>query len=410
MEEGTKRTVPITLEELQLEIYHPPPSDHPLFADPSSPGPASLSFVPWTIQQPMEKSNHDNVARPPASGQPLHPPSYPIASYLDLRRKQNLAWACDRLNKGNEQFYLDSTKADQFYSEGLNLVPDHIDLLVAQAKLWIQRRQRPQAGKVQLQSRVLHLDPNHKEAKELLNRMERQEAARRSVAPKRLPQTRETSVYQDVLMERNLALDSLNLLEDEVEVKIESITSSRRDRKDSKKKKKKSKSRKDYSSRKKRDKKKRRRKRRREDSSSDEDDESSTSDEESTHANDNNGESRRDRSRGRDGHRRHHKRKRHRRRQDSNESNSLSDDSEVAEVAPKAATGGASCNGDANEEKDDDQPSSVQDSKHSSRRHHKRRRSSHKSSNKHKLNTLHGSSDTTPMAKEDDKTPCANSD
>lgn len=341
---------PITLEELQLKIYHPPPSstrlwfgrgeisDNPNESSAVVSNP-SLSFIPWTLQQSTNKRKN---APSKKCDDDDDPSSFPTISYLDLRRQQNCAWADDRLSKGNEQFYLDPIKADTLYQEGLDLVHDHIELLVAQGKLWMLRRNRPQAAKTQLQQ-CLRMDPGHKAAKELLDRLERQDAARRGGAPKRLiPQTRESSsAFQNALMERNLAMDSTSLLdvgkEEELDEERSADSSSghKDTNKQKKKKKRKSKNTSKYS-KKKHDKKKRRKRKRYYYSSSDDD--SSRSDQSSSvdDLDDKNSDRGSSTGRRRERQRKKRKRKRRRRRHDSDLS---SDSDEVAVAEPTSSPG-----------------------------------------------------------------------
>lgn len=266
MEEKAKSTPAqepdfISLEELRVRIHHPPPADNPYFHDPRTEN--SLSSIPWTFRQSV--TIHTDERRRGSSHK------FPDFSYLDLRRHQNRAWANDRLAKGNDEYYLNAEKADSFYQEGIDLVPDHVDLLVAQAKLWLLRRNRPMAAKRQLEE-ALQYDPTHPQATELMAFFDRHEKARRGVEVKRSkPQMRESSAYQDVLMERNLAIESASEVlakggdDDDNDDSVASDHSSRRRRsKKNKKRKRKKKSKKS----KKDSKKRRKRRRRRYDSSS----------------------------------------------------------------------------------------------------------------------------------------------
>lgn len=389
IKEKQEEAPPITLKELQLKIYHPPPSNFRFVEgsgtcitrniNGSSGNDAvskSLSSIPWTLRQ-----SANDGASIASGGSSL---SFPTTSYLDLRRQQNRAWADDRLSKGNEQFYLDPVKADSLYQEGIDLVSDHVELLVAQAKLWMQRRSRPQAAKAQLQE-CLHLDPNHVVAKDLLRRLEQQDASRRGVlvAPnKRLPQTLESSsAFQDVLMERNLAMDT-SLVDTEKELDEESSAASS-ERKDSRKKKKKKKRKSKKKSKHRHNmkhEKKRRRKRKRYDysSSSTEDDASSNSSEESD-AESSGDSDRRDGSTDRRRERRRkHKRKRPRRRRHDSD---LSGSDSVVEVEPTLSpsiqdgqrNGGVQVEGGLD-------PNGFEDSSMK----HNRQEASHLKSNKHK--------------------------
>lgn len=203
MEENESSSqTPITWDELRLRIHHPPSINNTPTVREVHPE-TSLSYIPWTVRQSIKLCADDEVPSSLSSSDR----KFPAFSYLDLRRHQNRAWANDRLTKGNEQYYLNPEQADKFYQEGIDLVPDHVDLLVAQAKLWMMRRSRPNGAKIQLQE-ALQFDATHAEAHELMTRLERHEAARREILVSRQhqPQTRESSVYQDVLMERNLAM------------------------------------------------------------------------------------------------------------------------------------------------------------------------------------------------------------
>jgi hypothetical protein len=380
MEEETKekqQSPPITFEELKLRLYHPPPSNPRLFGgvvianDGSSTIAHSLSYIPWTLRQSATNATTSEDA------------SFPTTSYLDLRRQQNRAWANDRLLKGNEQFYLDPINADSLYQEGLDLVPDHIELLVAQAKLWMQRRNRPQAAKAQLQQ-CLQLDPDHKAAKELLDRLERLDASRRGVAPKRLQQTtlESSSAFQDALMERNLAMDT-SLLDAEDELDEHSAASS--GRKDAKKKKKKKrKSKKKSKHRKKHDKKRRRKRKRYDDSSTD--DSSSSSDESDVDSLEDNNSDRNGSTGKRRERDRKHKRKRRRRRHDSDISGS---DSGV-DVEPTSSP----CI------RDDDRNGDTEDG---SKQHNRQEYSNHKSNNKHKKRSRKDSQDEMSLSDHESK-------
>jgi hypothetical protein len=138
--------------------------------------------------------------------------SFPLVSYLDLRRHQNVAWANDRLQEGNELVFCDPAKAERLFQQGLDLVPDHADLLVAYGTVLAQTIKRRPLAILKLNC-ALEIDPNHVGAKEQLERVQLQHQSllrRRHERNNVVPVARESSVYQDVLMERSLAaLDSL---------------------------------------------------------------------------------------------------------------------------------------------------------------------------------------------------------
>jgi len=282
-ESSQRRTNPISLEELLIQIHHPTPTTTTTTTtedDPSNQrlqnisAEESLSHIPWTIQQSVQLLS-DTITTPPttttsttSSGeQPVASTSssssshrkFPSISYLDLRRHQNRTWADKCLRKGNDQYYVNPEQAEKFYQEGLELVPDHIELLIAQAKVWYVRRRRPTAAKRQLQE-VIQLDQTHQGAKDLLRLMERHEAAQKgdggggvtASRPQPLPtltsHSRASSAYQDVLMERNLAMEmtTTETIQETDDQSTSSDSSSRQrsrrhKKKDKKKKKKKSK-------------------------------------------------------------------------------------------------------------------------------------------------------------------------
>ena len=259
MEENESFQNPISLEELQLLIHHPSSSR----ATTNNEDPVtSLSHIPWTFQQSIQITSEEPTSSTSSD-------KFPAFSYLDLRRHQNRAWANDRLLKGNEQYYLNPEQADKLYQEGIDLVPDHVDLLVAQAKLWLMRRSRLDAAKLQLKI-ALDLDATHADANHWMNRLERHEAAiaaarRGDVGANHQAQTRNSTAYQNVLMERNLLLASQHNDEEKAGTDASSSSSSSHRRS---KRQKKTKQKKKPGKHKKESKNKGRKRRRRYDSSS----------------------------------------------------------------------------------------------------------------------------------------------
>lgn len=175
---------------------------------------ASLSHIPWVLKQQQPQLKEFSNASATLDGnlyKAANGCSFPEFSYLDLRRRQNTAWANDRLQEGNELFFSDPGKAESLFKQGLDLVPDHVDLLVGYAKFLAQTtKRRPLA--IQKLERALEIDPNHEPAKEQLTRVQMQLQAllrRQKQQNNIVPAVRESSVFQDVLMERSLASDSL---------------------------------------------------------------------------------------------------------------------------------------------------------------------------------------------------------
>ena len=262
-------STPISLEDLILQLHvHPSALNDAAIYDDHSPPESSLSCIPWKLvvrgsstpgalpssgptRQPLEspgaveaspsKASSESVPNPdsvnpssiPVVGDDGSPSiRFPSYSYLDLRRRQNEAWANQRLEEGNKVCFVDPTKAEELYEQGLELVPDHVELLVAQAKLWSHpsvARVHPEKvaeAVAQLRDVVSRLDPGHKAARQHLERMEqhltRQQqnlGGNRSggvgggIIPGIVSKKKGLSValesssaYQDALMERNLAI------------------------------------------------------------------------------------------------------------------------------------------------------------------------------------------------------------
>jgi tetratricopeptide (TPR) repeat protein len=181
----------ISLNELSRRLFSayeiPKPSGDE--ADPSDP---SLSYIAWTLKQENVVNNDESSS------------SFPPFSYLDLRRQQNTAWATDRLTEGNAILFEDPRKAENLYKQGLDLVADHVELLVGYGKLLAQTKRRPLAlAKFQ---RALEVDPDCISAKENLERARQHEILLRQESRKvAAPVLRESSAFQDVLLERSLA-------------------------------------------------------------------------------------------------------------------------------------------------------------------------------------------------------------
>ena len=210
----------ISLDELSRRLFSPyeipkPSGDE---ADPSDP---SLSYITWKLKQ-ENVVNNDGLS-----------PSFPLFSYLDLRRQQNTAWATDRLTEGNAILFEDPRKAESLYKQGLDLVPDHVELLVGYGKLLAQTKRRPLAlAKFQ---HALEVDPDCISAKENLERGRQHEILLRQESRKvAAPVLRESSAFQDVLLERSLAQEAP--VEEEQEVTEEELREDERKHKKRRKK------------------------------------------------------------------------------------------------------------------------------------------------------------------------------
>mmetsp|Transcript_22260 Transcript_22260/g.55126 ORF Transcript_22260/g.55126 Transcript_22260/m.55126 type:complete len:317 (+) Transcript_22260:254-1204(+) len=170
---------------------------------------SSLSVIPWELCLKDETSSSALQAAAavsndskPAANQAL---SFPSTSYLDLRRHQNLKFADDQCSKANPSAW----------KQALQLVPDHVPSLVGYGKFCLQNNKLEQAE--QLLKDALSMDPNHSLARRLLSELneKRHQTNRHKpyTAASRLPnhvtskpnlKTRESSAYQDALLERQL--------------------------------------------------------------------------------------------------------------------------------------------------------------------------------------------------------------
>jgi tetratricopeptide (TPR) repeat protein len=219
-EKQSKAAPYISLNELSRRLFSPyeipkPSGDEAEASDPS------LSYIAWKLKQENDANNDESSS------------SFPLFSYLDLRRQQNTAWATDRLIEGNAILFEDPHKAENLYKQGLDLVPDHVELLVGYGKLLAQTKRRPLAiAKFQ---RALEVDPNCISAKEHLERVRQHEILLRQDSRKvAAPVLRASSAFQDVLLERSLAQETP--VEEELEVNEEELREDERKHKKRRKK------------------------------------------------------------------------------------------------------------------------------------------------------------------------------
>ena len=193
-----------------------------------------LSHVPWRLK---------SISKQDSNARAL--PQLPTYNYLDLRRQQNEAWAAGRLKEGNSLIFQDPQQAESLFKQGLDLVPSHVNLLIAYGKL-LARTQRFSQATVKLQ-RALELDPECAHAKESLNRVTLQSKAfLQQSLRKQAPTTavaRESAIYSDVMFERSLRENSAtrqeDLEEDAQAANDETVESTRDDRAKRKKQRKK---------------------------------------------------------------------------------------------------------------------------------------------------------------------------
>lgn len=248
-------------------LYHS--DDGRLKAAPES----SLSYIPWRLKIADDDVSDDKPVdgnRPsetePSTAEATAVLKFPAWTYLDLRRRQNNSWASDRLKEGNELLFINPTKAETKFLEGLDLVPDHVDTLAAYAKLLMTNNDFSSAeSKLKL---ALETDPDHKQAQKvqlelnrkkegrirMLQQQQRQKELLRNVPTRDFLTSRNiqvsngNSIYSDVLMERALTMGddeqdavekSGNHSDDSEQSRQRRSRKSRKERKRSKKKKRK---------------------------------------------------------------------------------------------------------------------------------------------------------------------------
>jgi tetratricopeptide (TPR) repeat protein len=193
---------------------------------------ASLSHVPWIIQWDDQNSvdtyvplgsSSQSAATPDT--QPAPSASFLPVSYLELRRQQNVAFADKKAVEAADAGLLDHAQAETLYRQALDLVPDHVPSLLGYAKLLYKTGRLRQAQRTL--GDVLELEPDNTTALQYNTSLERtfrqQENQARlggrgasavaagsllSSGKKRKDlQMRESSAFQDALLERNLAMD-----------------------------------------------------------------------------------------------------------------------------------------------------------------------------------------------------------
>ena len=156
----------------------------------------AMSRIPWRLKiiEPPEAKASDQTEQDDAHSKnkgtqatPSPPPvvSFLQESYLDLRRQQNIGWAEERLVEGVAFSKSESEhafrKAESCYKKGLDIVPDHADLLTAYGALLASAPSSRNPGlyggshhdqsknrtdeALDLLDKALALDPDHKNAK-----------------------------------------------------------------------------------------------------------------------------------------------------------------------------------------------------------------------------------------------------
>jgi tetratricopeptide (TPR) repeat protein len=125
-----------------------------------------LKNVPWTLKvEPTSEDIEEKVDDKKDEKQSA--PGYASLDYLTLRRRQNVSLAEKNLHQGvNLAKQENYEQAKELYEQGLEMVPNHVDLLVALGCLYANIGQRDRAAH-HLQ-RALDIEPDHLNAKNYL--------------------------------------------------------------------------------------------------------------------------------------------------------------------------------------------------------------------------------------------------
>ncbi|KAG7370678.1 expressed tetratricopeptide repeat protein [Nitzschia inconspicua] len=180
---------------------------------------STLSHIPWQLQY-----GNDDVSLAAESVQ-VNPGNdvrqslcFLPFSYLDLRRQQNVEFANQKCQEALEASLLDHSTAKSLFQQALELVPDHIDSLLGYGKLLVRIGHLEKAT---LAFRdVLEVDAANEIAHRYLKSLDetqKQERQKRqsnvlvlSTKQVKALDMRDSSAFQDALLERSLAMDDDN--------------------------------------------------------------------------------------------------------------------------------------------------------------------------------------------------------
>ena len=210
------------LKDLAQRLYCPEPRVDQVETSIES----SLSHIPWTVELDEGNSGSmpaSNTGTPSQSVPEVDSKLAPAASslpisYLELRRQQNIAFADKKAAEATEAGLLQHAQAEALFKQALNLVADHVPSLVGYGKLLIKMGRLKQAQRYL--EEALEVEPNHKTAllyKKSIEQTFRQKPRNSltsndgsllsSGKKRRDLQMRESSAFQDALLERNLAME-----------------------------------------------------------------------------------------------------------------------------------------------------------------------------------------------------------
>lgn len=148
-----------------------------------------LTHIPWTL---VGHGDDDD-------------PHFPKASYLDLRRQQNQAWAEERLVQGIDLAKNPATRsqAEGIYQQGLEVCPYHSNLLTAYGALLANLGRTAEA--IETLDKAIQVDPDHEQANlyrgTILKRMEKEEEE-----TNKKPPPKHEMVAEDAEMEEEIEI------------------------------------------------------------------------------------------------------------------------------------------------------------------------------------------------------------
>jgi tetratricopeptide (TPR) repeat protein len=126
-----------------------------------------FSGVPWVLY------TEDGEGEDSSKTAKTFGATFPDVSYLDIRRQQNLQWADERLQQGLQILAENSNamkQALECYQQGLELVPNHVDLLVAKGALYANCGNYK--ASLSCFHHALEIDPTHKNAQQYTKQVE----------------------------------------------------------------------------------------------------------------------------------------------------------------------------------------------------------------------------------------------
>lgn len=151
----------------------------------------TLIHTPWQL---VHASSRNETTTTTASSTLAH---YPLEDHLTIRQTQNEGFCQESLHKGVACAREGKANEAKFhYQQGLDLMPDHVDLLVAMGALFANQQNFMAA--LQHLQKAVSLDPQHANAADYLRQV--QAAAQQPITKT----TKSAAARQDVLLEQSL--------------------------------------------------------------------------------------------------------------------------------------------------------------------------------------------------------------